>query len=65
MQTATHPEYPEWKWGSWVSNLSTDYLAGKLKDDVREAMDACSYWCAKLAAQREKREKREAKKKST
>ena len=64
-QKATHPEYPEWKWGSWVSNLSTDYLAGKLKDDVREAMDACSYWCAKLAAQREKREKREAKKKST
>ena len=65
VQTAAHPEYPGWKWGNWVNTLSTDYLAGKLKDDVREAMDACSYWRAKLAARREKGKKREAKKKST
>jgi hypothetical protein len=49
-RTATHPEYPEWNWGRWVNNLSTDYLDGKLKDDVRAAMDACPYWSAKLAA---------------
>ena len=58
---APHPERPEWKWGRWATNLSQDYLNGKLKDsDVREAMEKCPHWCAKLDTLREKREAKAA-----
>jgi hypothetical protein len=57
---APHPERPEWKWGRWVNDLSQEYLDGKLKPDVRKAMEICPHWRAKLAALRKKREAKAA-----
>ena len=43
-----HPEYPEWKWGSWIDVLLTAYLNNSLDANVKAYIEGNVHWRSRI-----------------
>jgi hypothetical protein len=55
-QREVHPEYPEWKWGSWVKTLLQAYLKKCLDENTKAFMEGSVYWRSRIEQRKQKRE---------
>lgn len=53
-----HPEYPEWKWGTWVSTLLKNYMDNSLDERTQSFMKGSDHWSSRIDQLKRRRESR-------
>jgi hypothetical protein len=51
-----HPEYPEWKWGSWVSSVLRAYFTDSLDENTKAFMEDSVHWRSRIEQRKQGRE---------